>query len=355
MELMGIAGLERLSDLCDHFPFDTAMDFGFETRLGKPDPSCDFFMQVKRGSAGHTLLAGQSNRARLSPELLNNSAWRNLEKWLSAWSNPQSDFARSISQIWLEFDDGADLFDPVPSIFVQWMPLNGDEKSESARSFTKRLNEISLLLTGYRFPDSTLATIGRCILNLPPEALIALSGFMLSRKTEAVRLIVSKIPIQQIDAYLSSIDWPGDTRYIRTLTDRYSGLFDHAAYNIHIDTELKPYLGIEMYLKQNIYTRYDPRWETLFDMLKADGLIQDQKRLGLRKFPGVTSFSHLYPVRYHCLINHLKLVYKEGFPNECKGYFGIKTTPCQILKNQPNQLLHEKRTNIKKGAGKQPD
>ncbi len=327
-EVLGSKGFERLTDLCEHFPFDTAMDFGFETRLGQPEPCCDFFMQVKRGSAGHTILAGQSNLACLSPGLMKYPAWQRLTTFFSAWGDPCSDFAGSISQIWLEFDNETDLFDPVPSIFIQWMPHDGDGKGESTRSFTERLDEISMLLTGCRFPDSTLTTIGRCLLNLPPDAIIALSGFMLPRKTEAVRLIVSKIPLRQIDAYLSSIDWPGDTGYIRTLTDRYAGLIDHAAYNIHIDKQLKPYLGIEMYLKQNTYTRYDPRWEAVFDALNEDSLVLDPKRRGLRKFPGVTSFSHFYPVRYHYLINHLKLVYKEGFPNECKGYFGIKITPC---------------------------
>ncbi len=58
--LIDKARVDSAKKLCALFPFDIADGFGFESRLGNREAFCDVAMQIKKGSKGAEILAGQS-------------------------------------------------------------------------------------------------------------------------------------------------------------------------------------------------------------------------------------------------------------------------------------------------------
>ncbi len=324
--LLGPVHIQAVEDLCSLFPFDAAAVFGFETRLGNPEATCDFFLQIRKDREGPGILAGESEFARLSPVLLNNPFWHKISRLFAEWFDVSSLLNERLELFWLEFDCLESSFNPIPNIFFKITRIN-EPRNAQWESMLEVLNEIYRILFGIKFPAGLGESLKRCIEALPPFANIYQVGFMIPRKTEAVRLILTGFREHSIFEYLKDIRWPGEIDYIHKMVDRYAVKFDHTAFNLHIGETVLPLFGTEMYLRDMSQPLWDPRWNEIFDFLGAENLILPAKRKGLGSYSSKKTVSHLFPVNYISGINHLKMVYKPGLSLECKGYFGTMINP----------------------------
>jgi len=317
---------QAIGDLCSLFPFDAASDFGFESRLGNPEATCDFFLQIRKERAGSGIIAGKSEVARLSPVLLNNPFWQGISKLFEAWIEPSSILNKRLELFWLEFDCLESSFNPIPNIFFK---INGNTESRKAQwgSMLEVLNEIYGILFRIKFPAGLGENLKRCTEALPQYANIYQVGFMIPRKTEAVRLILNGFRDDSIIEYLKNIRWPGEIDAIHKMIERYAVKFDHTAFNLHIGEMVLPFFGTEMYLSDMSQPIWDPRWREILDFLEAENLLLRGKREGLGSYSSKKKVSYLLPVNYISGINHLKIAYKPGMPLECKGYFGTMINP----------------------------
>ncbi|MEI6455686.1 MAG: hypothetical protein WCO93_05305, partial [bacterium] len=215
----------------------------------------------------------------------------------------------------------------IPNIFFGIREKKETGRTGQWKSTRQVLDEIYGILFGIRFPRDISATLRNAIMTLPEGASIFQVGFMIPRKTEVIRLVVTSLPRDAMTRYLSDIGWPDDTNVAGELSGRLTTIFDRIVYNINIGRSVLPFLGMELYLGKLSQPQHDPRWTRVMDQLVSDGLLLETKREALLRFCGKRTIQLLYPIRYICGINHLKFVYRKGIPNEVKGYFGTMIRP----------------------------
>jgi len=319
---MGVDCMNALKELCALFPFDQTRDFGFESRLGEPAAACDFSFLIEKGSEGAKILAGKNLLSDLHESLLADSLWQRIRNLFLAWNTQGNLLDGSLRSIWLEFDYDGISYNRRPNIFFGIIADDKAGRKAQVESTIRILDEIYHILFDIPFPDELSANLGMSVFALPEHAGLYQTGLMIPRHKEVVRLVLTQINAGRLESYLRDIGWPGDFQKVRFLTDRYSGLFDSFACNINIGKEILPYLALEMMFKNLGQPRFNPKWEAALDVLESDKLVTLKKREALLRFCGKTKCEFPYPANYLRGINHLKIVYKENAPIECKGYFG---------------------------------
>ena len=319
---MGVGCMDALKELCSLFPFDQTRDFGFESRLGEPAAACDFSFLIEKGAKGAKILAGKNPLSDLHESLLADPLWQRIRNLFIAWNTQGNLLAGSLRSIWLEFDYDGISYNRCPNIFFGIISDDKAGRKGQVESTIRILDEIYRILFDISFPGELSANLGMSVLALPEHAGLCQTGLMIPRHNEVFRLVLTQINAGCLESYLRDIGWPGDFQKVRFLTDRYSGLFDSFACNINIGKEILPYLALEMMFKNLGQPRFNPKWEAALDILESDKLVTREKREALLSFCGKTKCEFPYPANYLRGINHLKIVYKEDAPIECKGYFG---------------------------------
>jgi hypothetical protein len=312
----------HLAELCSLLPYNIAQDFGFETRLGNPEPVCDFCLQIRKGSTGALMLAGKSRVSNLSDQLLNDPFWQRVSKLFQAWTDAEHILSQYIEVVWLEFDHHGSGYCMTPNLFFGVAESNRDDRNVQWVSVKRVLDEVYTILFDIPFPSDLADNLRVCIKALPERGGLYQIGFMIPRKTEAIRLILVRIGVDEIENYLDKIDWPGEMETVKNMVSIYSTKFDYFVYNINIGKTILPYLSIEMYFQNMYQPQFGPRWGEVMDLLESEQLLTTDKRATLIRFCGKRTSDGLFPVRYFNGINHFKIVYKKNTPIECKGYFG---------------------------------
>ena len=320
--LMGGGSMDSLKELCSLFPFDLSRDFGFESRLGEPAAACDFSFLIGKDTEGAKILAGTSPMSDLHENLLADPLWQRIRKFFIAWNTQGHLLDVSVGSVWLEFDFDGISYNRCPNIFFGIIVDEKAGRKAQSEGTLRVLDEIYRIITGTPFPDEMAGSLRTAVHALPEHANLYQTGLMIPRYMEAVRLVLTKINAVRLEAYLRDIGWPGDFQKVRFLTDRYAGLFDYFACNINTGKEILPYLALEMLFNNLSQPRFNPGWEAALDVLESDNLVTSGKREALLSFCGKTKCRFPYPANYLRGLNHLKIVYKENAPIECKGYFG---------------------------------
>ncbi|MFZ4572449.1 MAG: hypothetical protein ACOYM0_15070 [Bacteroidales bacterium] len=320
--LMGGGCMDALKELCSLFPFDQTRDFGFESRLGETTAICDFSFMIENGTEGAKILGGNNPTADLHESLLADPLWQRIRRLFIAWNTRGHLLADSVKSVWLEFDYDGLSYNRCPNIFFGISVDHEADRSAQSDALLIVLDEIYHILFAIPFPVEMAGNLRTSLLALPEHAGLYQTGFMIPRHTEAVRLVLRQINAECLEPYLRDIGWPGDFQKVSFLTDRYAGLFDYFFCNINIGKDILPYLALEMLFKNLSQPRFNPKWEGALDILESDKLLTRGKRDALLSFCGKTKHSFPYPANYLRGLNHLKIVYKENAPVECKGYFG---------------------------------
>lgn len=314
--------LEETQKLCSLFPFHFANDFGFETRLGNPDPVCDFFLQIRRGERGDGFQGENNKKLWENSQLQSIPGWKRLVTMLTEWEKPGTLLHDKVSQFWLEFDYQGTTFNPIPNVFFQVTEDSGLPKERQISRLLQVLDSIYRLLFDIPFPENLTSTMKNTMEMLPSGSLVYQVGFMIPRKTEALQLVLTRMRSEAMMAFLEAIVWPGELPLVNAMIERYVNQHDYAVFNLYIGERVLSFLGIELYFNNLAQPDWEPRWKKVFRLLEEDGLMLPEKKEGLLSYCGKTKRSFIVPLHYFNGINHFKLVYKKGCSLECKAYFG---------------------------------
>lgn len=317
-ELVSPEALSRICALAQILPpFSLAL---LECRLGADQSRVDFEVYFSRIAPS-------------LPEIfLNHPTWRSFQEICQELIELESFLHQKVKHIWLEFDvDGQLAQVPVPCIFFSLNQETVSEPQELIEMASRLLNHpVSSLF------ESNLRLSMNC---LPAKARIIYIGAMLSRSNQAVRIVISGIPPEQLLDYLVQIGWINPTDTLRSLVSNLSGFVDHIQLACDVGETVLPRIGLECFLLEQ--PKHEPRWQLFLDYLVETGLCTPAKQNALFAWPGFfqkASQPELWPNNltwgdlflggrafsiFTRKINHIKIVYQPGTFLEAKAYLGF--------------------------------
>ncbi|BDU70959.1 hypothetical protein [Mesoterricola silvestris] len=305
---------QRARELPDHW----INQFGFECRLGDPDPALDFAVALMRREGVEALAALGSNHPGPEAEALRRLA--------EAWADPRSLLGAGVPVVWLEFDLAKSLGPTgVPSLFLGL----GSRDTELETGL-----EGLLALRGAPLCPAVSASLSACFARLPPGTRVPFLGLLLSRPDAAIRVCVNRLPLDGVLPYLKALGWPGDSGRLRTLLDLALGPFDQVllAFDLDAKGSLGERIGIECYAARTGWLSTRAFWSRTLDRLTDQGLCLPAKRDGVMAYGGFTRMdaagAGLLPGRGPLLalmgtVNHLKLVLEPTGRVEAKAYLCV--------------------------------
>jgi len=322
----------KIEELANHFPSELSSWFGFEIKLNDSVPSADFLFSVRKEYSEREVL---SNREYSYPTLKDMPVWKQLNNFVSQWNNPQSILYDCANNIWFEFDmDEVNVNAPIPSFFFGTQNIKRkDDLIELSREGFSSILDNGL---NHKIWTSLLSTIAL----LPKEADLFQIGVMLSRKTDAIRICINNLNINQIGAFLNIMKWYGDVDELKNLLKYIGSFVDEFSLDIDLSETLLPKIGLECYINKGDRAE---KCNQLFDMLLTSGLCLAKKKDAIYNLSGLSHRfsepdwpSHLINdmkkqknqqlsafMRYQ---NHIKISIEPDVGLSAKSYMGIQHT-----------------------------
>lgn len=320
---------------------------GLECRLGDKGAST---VDLQLGAcAGREAAAADRalTRARERGELP--AAWEPVYRLCREWQNSDSALGRGVAEVWCELDllpdaDTVDLAAVRPSVFVVLKPLGNDERVEVAE------RTLAVLLDADALPPLR-AAVERCAAACLGGAWVSHVGVMLGRRTRALRVHISGVPLSALGHYLTDAGWPGDADRAIAAARLLLDHGDSLVLCLDVVGELLPRLGLECSFAQK--RGLDPRWEALLDRLVDAGLSTPEKTQALMKWPSVVTPAESEPpwpeelvaasltLPPHKLglverrLSHVKIAFGPGESPSAKAYFGAGHVTYDLLAAEP--------------------
>ena len=310
---------------------------GFECRLGTDDAMADFLLCI--GDSDRELLAGCSNKHRLSETVLSNKTWNTIRNFSNIWSNPASSLHDKITNVWLEFDvDEASSAIPEPSFFFGSPFITGDREDDS---YQWAIDLALRSLLGDYLTPQVEQNLLKCFRLLPAGGKVFQIGVMLSRPQESniVRLCVKDLPSDRIIDYLVSIGWKGSIPKLQAVIDTMSSFVDDIRLNFAVGETVFPKIGLECYCQRK--PAPEPKLERFLDYLVEQQLCTPAKRQGISTWSGLSNeisarqlwCSDLLKTSsflgdrklstFARSIHHIKIVYQPDKPLTAKAYLAF--------------------------------
>ena len=266
----------------------------------------------------------------LPKTFLTHSSWQTLQDFCREWVEPTSFLHQCVEYIGLEFDlDEPPSQMQIPCIFVSW---HRDTIIDA-----QTLIEIVRRLSNKAISEKLKLKLRLCVDALPDSANIAFLGVMLSRPNQAVRVIVSGIPLPQFSDYLLQIGWSEPTNQLSNLESTLSDFADEfRLLSFDVGDTIYPRIGLEFLSEKQ--PKDESQWQLFLNHLVKTGLCTPAKQEALLAWPGASQKAdqlELWPPNlaggdfllgskalsvFWRKINHIKIVYQPGNALEAKAY-----------------------------------
>jgi hypothetical protein len=346
-ELISPASLAQIGAIARVLPNALTSFFGFECRLGDPVARADFLLSAAPDPGG-SILAGTSAMARLPESLHRHPVWAQIGAFCARWTVPGTPLYDRVENVWLEFDvEGTPPTVPVPSVFFgaaggirRHQHLGSIAPSEEIPYGWVTRDALSLL-RARAVPALVERELFACFDALPSHAQVFQVGVMLARRSDAVRLCISHLSPEQLEAYLRRIRWPGPVDRLRSLLAFLGEWVDTFVLDIDVGEAVHPKIGLECYMAGYKQPAHEPRWRALLDALVERGLCVPAKRTALLAWPGferddgapdlwpgnLLLASRLLGPRVSSALSrtlhHIKVSFEQDRPLEAKAYLGV--------------------------------
>ena len=337
-DLITPENLQHMRAITDKLPGGLTEFFGFECRPAEQAGQTDILFCIYERQ--RDIIAGKRPGMAIPDEFREHEVWQRLFEFCLAWADEASPLHDNIHNIWLEFDvDGMPPEIPVPGIFFGSETI---KNSDDAAALAWVNEQAVPMLTGEQLSKTVERTMLDAIQALPEEAYVFQLGAMVSRTPAFVRLCIKQIKPEEVIPYLERINWPGDSGELSALIDKLIGLVDHVDVDIDVSEGIGPKVGLECHFEPRTAPKKEPRWQTFFDYLIAEGMCLPEKRDALNQYPGVLNEQQnrdVYPQsllaasrimgrRYYSFISHgiyhIKVVYQTGKALEAKAYLWVE-------------------------------
>ncbi len=340
-ELISHQNFSQLTDLANILSGDLTSFLGFESRLMESEPQADYLFAISSLKGERDALADLIKNGNLPETFLSKTGWQNIGNFAKMWSDSNSVLYDKVIGLWLEFDaDNSFCEAPVPSIFLQTVPLHIDnpEEMEKCRWVTKTAIPI---LTGHPVSKEAEKFFITTLKKLPGGASVFYVAAMLSRNSEEIRLVIKRIHPDKIVAYLKSLGWTDKDEGLMVLLNEIKKYSNCIRLHVNIGDHVDPKIGLECFISPDKYHN-GKGWGDFLDYLVKNKLCLPNLKSALLDFPGVDQENSNYDfnldsytpsvklpnsnfskaiVRY---ISHVKLSYEPNTPIEAKAYTGVR-------------------------------
>ncbi|MEQ8167562.1 MAG: hypothetical protein ABRQ38_01585 [Candidatus Eremiobacterota bacterium] len=321
-ELVSSEIIDTIKTLNQKLPASLTTAGGFECRLGKNEPSADWQICINLSDYGREVLADNIDKGKLDDSLFYTSEWQHIRKFASYWSDPASPLYNRTNNIWLEFDlERLKEKIPVPGLFFNIRPEITEPSKEDIYGCI--LDGLTCL-GGKSLRKKIRDNLRFCLQTLPEGARMVYAALMMSRDTEAVRVVID-IDKGSLKDYLASIKFPDSTQELMELLEELSQFAGFCRYNLDISYKVLPKIGIEYFL-QSKEEKEKPDWERFLAYLVRSSLCTPEKCDALLKWTGYTRTIFPFDLFYSYIfrkISHVKIVCQKDFPPEAKAYISF--------------------------------
>ena len=336
--LLRDGGWERLLDRARRLPLSVLdAPFGFEFRLGEPDPDADLFVVVLPGSDLSRHYVREGTRAeRGSPPAARAAAAALAAGLRQQVADPDSYLARTVSSVVLEYDLAGlapGRPPPPPGIFLS--PRYGAPGSRDG--FSEHRDPAGLLAAlaatvGWNGHEEMLGAVERIYAALPERGYVFHAGALPARSPRAFRILLKGIAREEVPPLLERVEWPGPTAAAADVLASMDALVDYVAVSLDVTARGPgPRLGLELYRAPKWFAVDRRGWRPFIARIEENGWCLPAKAEGLRRWPGAERLfgdGEVHLVRRG--INHVKVVVERGARTEAKAYVGMDVRPYRM-------------------------
>ena len=347
-QLISSECMDSLKTTAGYFPAAITSIFGFESRLWEKEAKVDFLFCVSSDRSQKDIFASK-NRMHFIPAFEHvEPVWKNIKEFARWWADSEDSLSQTIDRVWLEFDmkDDIDAI-PIPGIF--WgLDSRITKLMTSEENKRKSLSAIErgyYILKGKPMSPGLRLTLFNTIEAMPGRCRVEQVGLMLSRKIDALRLVITKLKgVDSVKNYLHQVNWPGSIREFGQFLNTLMPLIKSIALNLDVGDEIYPRIGLECYV--DFYPRGYNQRKRLIEYLVRERLCTPPKGNALLNWHGHfrTHLPHefwesLVVKRFH----HIKLDYHPEKPLRAKAYIGFacNRVGSTILKKVMKPVLNE--------------
>ena len=335
--LLGCAGWERLRERASRLPRAVIdAQFGFEFRLGEPDPATDLAVVVLSDSElAHHYVREGSRAAPGSPAAALGAALQEQA------ANPDCYFAHSVAGTVLEYDlaEAAGPRSAPPGIF-----LTPSRDAPGARTGVQEHGDAAGLLAaladaaGWDGHETDLPMVERILAALPDTGYLFQAGALPGRSPKAFRLLFKGVAPAQVPALLARLEWAGPADEAAAVLDVMDDLMAYIAVSIDATADgVGPRLGLELYRAPKWFAVDRTGWHPFIARLEEQGWCLPEKAAGLRDWPGVERLftaTGMLVVRQG--INHVKIVVERNAAPVAKAYVGMDVAAMPAGNHDPH-------------------
>jgi hypothetical protein len=302
--------------------------WGFECRLGEPEPFSDILFEIKKGNSGPALLVGE--RPSSLDELCEaHPTWEKFRSFARNWINPEHPWSRDVRNLWLEMDlAGADAESVLRRPNVFFGPKLG---TSNERVFSL----IVELMSMFERPISQAQALRDFLDTLPEKAKVFQIGFMLTRADDmGMRLCVDNTPTEpeKILTWFAKL-WPAmsgtEAESLREIMEVFFPLCRELNFGFNLtENGASDAFGIECY--EEWLEEDAAQWRPLLDELERRGLCLPEKARGVRDYAGITASpireridGDIIYLNTYRKIHHLKLTLSRGTLTQAKAYLAV--------------------------------
>jgi hypothetical protein len=341
-ELVSSDAMAELVELTQHFPGSVALEnFIFECNISRTESVADFLLLIRTGKQGMEVMR------RLPPAIAGGPVWTRVGTFMERWADPGSELYPALDNVWLDFDTSSARSPAgngplAPSVFHGYgSPDTMQQKGMSPqRQVAITRGALHLLLD--RAVDPTVwHRIRSCFEVLPPGAQVFQIGTMIARETDAVRVCVRGLAINEVVPYLKRVGWNGEQPGVEALLAGLDGRTDELRLALDVGAAVRPRLGFECFLEPGGRPSVTC-WTPFLEYLMDQGIALEPKCRALLTYPGHLDErfdGDLWPSGLHALstllgpgtvsvllrtINHVKLVLDPKGPLEAKAYLAVR-------------------------------
>lgn len=245
-----------------------------ECRLADPAPTIELQQCIRRDDGEPALL--RDFLATRPAARDGDGTWARLHRFCAAWADPTTFLHRGITEVYLEHDlDPAPQPALTPSVFLSVPETDGEAVAGAA---------LALLLPA-PWPPGLADNLAGCFAACPAGASVSHLGAMLGRMTEAVRVNVKGIGLDEFVPFLEAVGWNGPLGAVERWAGWAYDRVDRVTVCLDVGPVVHPHLGLECVLA--IQPPGEPRWRELLEELSREGLCTATNAAALLAVPGV--------------------------------------------------------------------
>ena len=331
----------EIKNLAQHLKGNLTSFFGFESRLTSTNARSDYLIAVSSKKGEREELLKLIKNGDLPDQFFEKQEWKNVGFFTEKWTDPDSILYNNILGLWLEFDTADNYAEiPVPSIFLQTIPLRLDEEKDFDNVKWVTRNAIPTL-TGQKVSEKLEQKFFDALKKLPNGSSVFHVASMLSRETEGMRIVIKRIRSEDVVPYLESLGWTDQNNGLNELIEEIKKYSNCIRLHININDSIDQKIGLECFISPDHYHK-GQGWMEFFDHLVEKGICLPNIKKAVLDFPGIIQedpinefdFETYQPsvklpdnnfskaiVRY---ISHIKINYQPGHQIKAKAYTGVR-------------------------------